>query len=127
MEQNMSAHATLVPVQRESTLTLDDMDAVTELTREGPEFRLGDVTFCEQVWETIPHRFLHFAVDLHQCGSWGSIPTADALRNSHALKRLTRDHVVYGRVVSRWTPFEYPKFWVVTERDGTCVFFPHQA
>ena len=127
MEKIMSAHATLLPAERESLLTLNAMDANTELTREGPEFRLGDVTFCEPVWETIPLRFLQYAVDLHQCGSWGCIPTADSFRNSHVLERLTQGHVTDGRVVSRWIPSEYPIFCVVTERDGTCVFFPHQA
>ena len=96
------------------------------LTRDGPCFELGDVTFDRAAWNSLPDYYLFTAVYLHWCGVWGAVCTVDLAANQKAIDSGL------GKLVSCWHPSEnLPTFWVRTQLNApgpqTCVFIAHDA
>lgn len=124
MEKQLSANTTRVLSHRVGCLEQHDLDAYTVLTYDGPILRLGDVAIDDGVWNHVPRNYIWFAIDMHECGYWGSLKEVDYVNNQRALDNG-------GSVVSRWTFPGQPEFWVTTDTSNseirTHVFVAHDS
>ena len=88
----------------------DDYRAFDLLTQDGPCFPLGQIRVEGWAWCILPDIFLHFAIHLHWCGTWGGVCPVDRQSNDEAVESSR------GQIVSCWYPPEpHPMFWVRTE------------